>query len=293
MRSIWKGHIRFSLVTIPVRIYNAIDTAQSIHFNQLHKEDGGPIGYEKKCKLDGKAVTNDEIVKGYQFEKDQWVIIEPEDLEKVKLKTTKIIEVEGFIDRSEIHPTLFDAAYYAGPDGDVSAKSYALLRQALEDSGKIAVGKVVLRDREDVVTLAPHKNGIVMYKLHYPKEVRKISEVPQIDSLPAADENALKLAHSLIGTMATTFDKVDVKDRYGDAIHEIIEAKIQGREIVGAPEKEVATVDILAALKESIEQVKAERKPMVKATGTKHSEDEAEEAETEEKHSKGRKRKAG
>jgi DNA end-binding protein Ku len=295
MRSIWKGHIRFSLVTIPVRIYNAIDSGQAIHFNQLHKEDGGPIGYEKKCKVCGKAVINDEIAKGYQFEKDQYIIIEPGDIEKIKLKTTRVVDIEGFVDRSEIQPTLYDSAYYAGPDGDVSVKSYAILRAALVESGKIGLGKVVLRDREDIVAIAPHKEGIAMYKLHYPNEVRDIGEVPQIDQQKEVDESTLKLAHHLIDTMTTSLDKIEMKDRYSEALHELFEAKIQGREVISAPEREQPTVDIMAALKESIEQAKAERMPMVKATGAKKEAEEAvgEEAEGDEKAAKGRKRKTG
>src|SRR5579872_5080073 len=107
MRSIWKGHIRFSLVTIPIRIYNAVETEETIRFNQLHKEDNGPVGYEKKCKKCGKALTNDDIVKAYEFEPDQYVIVTPEDLEKVKIKSTKIIDIEGFIDATEVNPSLY------------------------------------------------------------------------------------------------------------------------------------------------------------------------------------------
>ncbi len=113
MRSIWKGHIRFSLVTIPIRIYNAVDTEETIRFNQLHKEDNGAVGYEKKCKKCGKALTAEEIVKGYQFEPEQYVIVSPEDIEKIKLKSTKVIEIEGFIDASEVHSTLYESPYYA------------------------------------------------------------------------------------------------------------------------------------------------------------------------------------
>src|SRR3972149_3020033 len=109
MRSIWKGHIRFSLVMIPVRIYNAIDTAQTISFNQLHKECHGPIGYDKRCKKCGQQVSNDQIIKGYQYEPEQYAIIEPGDLEKVRLKSTKVIEIGGFVEAAEIHPTLYEA----------------------------------------------------------------------------------------------------------------------------------------------------------------------------------------
>ena len=153
LRSMWKGHIRFSLVTIPIRIYSAVETAEAIRFNQLHKEDNGAVGYDKKCKKCGKVLAADDIVKGYQFEPDQYVIIAPEDLEKIKLKSTKVIDIEGFIDASEVHPTLTNLPTSPyGLDGPVGASTYALLTQALQESGKVGVGKVVMRDREEVVT---------------------------------------------------------------------------------------------------------------------------------------------
>src|ERR1044072_1704736 len=155
MRSIWKGHIQFSLVTIPIRIYNAVDTEETIRFNQLHKDDNGPVGYDKKCKKCGKALQAEEIVKGYQFEPEQYVIISPEDIEKMKIKSTKVIEIACFIAAEEVSPSLYESPYFAGPDGPVAAKTYALLSQALKASGKLAMGKVVLRDREEVVALAP------------------------------------------------------------------------------------------------------------------------------------------
>src|SRR3989449_940380 len=182
MRSIWKGHIRFSLVTIPIRIYNAVDTAeQAIRFNQLHKDDNGPVGYDKKCKKCGKVLTAEEIVKGYQFEPEQYVIVSPEDLAKIKLKSTKVIEIQGFIDTGEVHPSLYESPYFAGPDGPVAAKTYSLLSQALKASGKVGIGKVVLRDREEVVVIAPQEGGLILYKLRYPHEVRKADSIPQIE----------------------------------------------------------------------------------------------------------------
>src|SRR4029078_12578428 len=169
MRSLWKGHIRFSLVTIPIRIYNAVDTEETIRFNQLHKEDHGAVGYEKKCKKCGKALTSEEIAKGYQFEPEQFVIVSPEDVEKIKLKSTKVIEIEGFIDSSEVHPTLYESPYFVGPDGPVATETYSLLAEALQASGKVGIGKVVLREREEVVLIAPLEGAIVLYKLRNPQ----------------------------------------------------------------------------------------------------------------------------
>jgi DNA end-binding protein Ku len=268
MRSIWKGHIRFSLVTIPIRIYNAVDTEETIRFNQLHKEDNGPVGYEKKCKKCGKALAAEEIVKGYQFEPEQYVIVSPEDLAKIKLKSTKVIEIEGFIDANEVHPSLYESPYFAGPDGPVAAKTYSLLSQALKASGKVGIGKVVLRDREEVVVIGPMEDGLILYKLRYPNELRKIDAVPQIER-KEANKDELKLSMSLVDSMSASFKDLDLADRYRDALREMIETKIAGREVVTAPEEEKPVVDIMTALKQSIEQTKAKKKPMEKAKGEK------------------------
>jgi DNA end-binding protein Ku len=287
MRSIWKGHIRFLLVAIPVRVYNAIETSEKIHLNQLHKEDYGPIGYDKRCKKCNQIVSNEEIIKGYQYSKDQYAILEPDDLAKIKLKTTRVIDIVGFVDASEIPATLYDSPYYAGPDGEVGAKTYALLREVLKQTGKVGLGKVVLRDREDFVAIAPQGDGLVLFKLRYPKEVRKVDEVPQIGDYKI-DEKELKLAHTLVEQMVTSISEIEMKDNYSDALREIIEAKIEGKEVAAFVEEEAPTVDIMTALKESIKQ--AQRKPMVKATGkAKQVEEEAEE---EARPKKTRKRKA-
>src|SRR5580765_4220351 len=209
MRSIWKGHIRFSLVTIPIRIYNAVDTEEVIKFNQLHKDDNGPVGYEKKCKKCGKTLTTEDIVKGYQFEPEQYVIVTAEDLAKIKLKSTKVIEIEGFIDAAEVHPSLYESPYLAGPDGIVAAKAYSLVSEALKASGKVGVGKVVLRDREEVVMIGALDGGLMLYKLRNPSEVRKMESVPQIEH-KEVNKDELKLSVSLVESMSSTLKEIDL-----------------------------------------------------------------------------------
>ena len=274
MRSIWKGHIRFSLVTIPIRIYNAVDSEETIRFNQLHKEDHGAVGYEKKCKKCGKVLTNDEIVKGYQTEPEQYVIVTPEDFEKIKIKSTKVIEIEGFIDSSEVHPTLYESPYFAGPDGPVAAKTYTLLAQALKASRKVGIGKVALRDREEVVTIAPLDGGIILYKLRPSADLRKMEDVTQIEKKEVNKEE-LKLSISLVESMATKLEELDLTDRYRDALRELVEAKISGKEVISVVEEEKPVVDIMTALKQSIERTKAQKKPMEKAKGEKKAATEA------------------
>jgi len=276
MRAIWKGHIRFSLVTIPIRIYTAIDSGQSIRFNQLSKEDKNPVGYDKVDKVTGEKLKNEDIVKGYQYEPGQYVIIESEDFEKIKLKSTKVIEIEGFIESDEIHATLYDSPYFIGPDGDVAAKTYSLLMQTLKKSGKMGVGKVVLRDKESVVLLTPHEGGLLLYKLRNPQEVRDIKDVPKIDEVEDADKEQLKMAETLVETMSKKFEDIDTTDHYKEALREMIDAKIEGKEVVSVSEEEPEVVDIMTALKESIDQAKSGKKPMKKATGKKKSKKEEE-----------------
>jgi DNA end-binding protein Ku len=264
MRAIWKGHIQFSLVTIPVRIYNAIESGTTISFNLLSKEGHNPVSYEKKDKVTGKTLRTEDIIKGYQYEPGQYVIIDPEDFEKVKLKSEKVIVIDGFVDTQEVHPTLFESPYFVGPDGDIAAKTYGLLCETLKQSGKIGVGKVVLRDRETPVLLTPHEKGIIMYRLRYPNEVRSINEVPQLLEVKA-DKDQLKLAKTLVDSMTTKFANIEMKDHYTDALKAIIDAKVEGKEIVSISEEEPKVVDIMTALKASIDAAK--KKPMEKAKG--------------------------
>jgi DNA end-binding protein Ku len=267
MRSIWKGHIRFLLVAIPVRIYNAIETSEKIQFNQLHREDFGPIGYDKKCKKCGLVVSNDQITKGYQYEPDHYAIVEPEDIAKIKIKTTKAVDIIGFVDADEIPSTFYDSPYYAGPDGPVAEKPYALLREVMRQTGKVGVGKVVLRDREDLVAVFPHENGLVLQKLHYPHEIRSIEEVPDVERTTNLNKNELKLATTLVEQMVTTLGEIDTTDQYHEALKQLIESKIKGKKVVEFGEvEELPRLDIMSALKKSLQQ--SNRKPMVKASST-------------------------
>ena len=264
MRSIWKGHIRFLLVAIPIRVYNAIEASERIQFNQLRREDFGPIGYDKRCKKCNQVVSNDEITKGYQYEADRYAIVEPEEIAKVKIKTTRAVDILGFVESSEVPPTFYDSPYYIGPDGPVAEKPFALLRQVLRDTGKIGLAKVVLRDREDLVAVFPHGDGIVLQKLRYPAEVRKMEDVPEIDAVPKIDKKELSLATSLVEQMVTSFSDIDTVDHYHEALRKLIDSKIKGKKVTEfEKEEELPRLDIMTALKKSLQA--SSRKPMVKA----------------------------
>jgi len=273
MRAIWKGHIQFSLVTIPVRVYNAIDTAQTVSFNLLTREGHNPVSYEKKDKVTGQPLKSEDIVKGYQYEPGQYVIIEEDDLAKIRLKSTKVIEIEGFVSEAEVHPTLLETPYFIGPDGEVAAKAYGLLMHTLKESGKMGVGKVVLRDRETPVLISPYDTGLMLYRLRYPAEVRSIREVPQLLETKV-DKAQLKMARMLVDSMSVKFLQMELKDHYFDALKEMIDAKIAGKEVVTAGSEEPEKViDIMDALKASIEA--ARKKPMEKAKGVAAKEEKA------------------
>jgi len=264
MRSIWKGHIRFLLVAIPIRVYNAIEASERIQFNQLHRDDFGPIGYDKRCKKCGQIVTNDQITKGYQYESDRYAIVEPDEIAKIKIKTTKAIDIIGFVDTSEIPTTFFDSPYYLGPDGAVADKPFALLRQVLKETGKIGLAKVVLRDREDLVAVFPLENGIVLQKLRYPAEIRKVAEVPDVEKDVKLDKKELALATTLVEQMVTSFADVDTVDHYHEALRQLIDSKIKGKKVAEfEKEEDLPRLDIMTALKKSLQA--SSRKPMVKA----------------------------
>ena len=262
MRSIWKGHIRFSLVTIPIQIFNAIESKNNVRFNQLHKEDNGRVSYKKVCRNCDQELSQSDIVKGFEYEDDQYVVFTPEELENVKLDSTRAIDIESFVDIDDVHPSRFEAVYYVGPNGEVAKQTFSLFCQVLQKSKKAGVGRVILRDREDVVLLTAEKNGIVMYKLRYPYELRKLQDVPGLKGEVKIDEKQLALAETLVASLASNFDEIDFEDRYRDALLDLVNEKIDGKEIITITEEkeEAPVVDIMDALKASIEQAKSLKK---------------------------------
>lgn len=257
MRSIWKGHIRFSLVNIPIQIFNAIETKNNISFKQLHNKDNSRISYKKVCKTCKEQVLNKDIVKGFEYEPDQYVVIKPEELDSIKLKSTKAIDIEAFVNIEEVHPSRFEAVYYVGPNGEVASKTYNLLCKVLKKTSKAAVGRIILRDREDVVLLTTHEQAMIMYKLRYPYEIRSMKRIPDLIESEVSDAE-LQLAETLVKSLETSFEKVDFEDRYRDALMELVDSKIAGKEIISITEETVEkpVVDIMSALKASIEEAK-------------------------------------
>ena len=260
-RATWSGMISFGLVNIPVKLFAAA-RSQDISFHQLHKEDSGRVKYEKVCKACGNELTPDDIIKGYEYRKNQYVTLTDEELDKINLPTAKTIGITNFVDAGQIDPIDFEKAYYIAPDEN-GARAYVLLREALKKTNKIGVGKVALRNREDLVAVRLSGNALVLETLHYANE---LSQPDQL-GLPAADTevpaNELDLAEVLINHMASDFDLSAYHDDYEQALKDMINKKIEGQEVTAPPEpKPTNVIDIMAALKASLEEAEKEPVPI-------------------------------
>ncbi|MBT2230991.1 Ku protein [Nonomuraea sp. NEAU-A123] len=259
MRSIWKGAISFGLVTIPVKLYSATDQ-KDVTFHQVHREDGGRIRYKRVCTLDGEEVPYSDIAKGYELATGEIVVLTDEDFEDLPLSTSRRIDVLQFAPAEQIDPIYFAKSYYLEPDAQ-GAKPYVLLRNALESSGQVAVVKVALRQRESLATLRVRDGVFVLETMYWPDEIR----VPDFGFLEEDIEvraQELKMAESLITTMEADFDATEYHDAYREALQQVIEAKVEGKEVVAPPvgeEEAGPAVDLMAALRASVDAAKRER----------------------------------
>ena len=250
-KTIWKGAISFGLVTIPIRMYTATEE-KSFKFNQLHEKDQGRIKMKRTCSVCGEEVTWDEITKGYEYEKDHYVVLSEEEIER-GTQTTRSIDILKFVPADEIDPIYWKNPYYLVPE-QTGAKAYALLRKALGDDGYVAIAKVAFRDKEHLATLRLRDNVFVLETMFWPDEIRPA----EFDEIEISDEirpQELKMAQSLIENMTDHFDPDEFHDDYRERLEEVVQAKIEGKEIAVVEDAGTATVvDLMEALKASVEQ---------------------------------------
>jgi DNA end-binding protein Ku len=255
MRTMWKGAISFGLVTIPVRMYGATEE-KGIKFNQLHAPDGGRIRYKRSCSIDGEEVSWDEIVKGFEYEKDHYVIVTDEELESLPVQSARAIEIDRFVDSSEIDPIYFQRSYYLAPE-PAGVKAYHLLREAMSDQDKVAVAKVAFRDKEHLSVLRLRDGVFVLETMYWPDEIRTPA-FEELDEEVEVRPQEVKMARSLIESLTDEFDPRQYKDEYRTALEDLIQRKVQGQEITytEAPEPS-KVVDLMEALRASVEAAKA------------------------------------
>src|SRR5580692_2903161 len=248
--TVWKGHLTFGLVSLPVRLYSAA-RGESVSFNLLHKSDNSRIKQVTYCQAEDKPVPRSELVKGYEYEKDHYVVIEDDDIKKVAPKTAKVMEILEFVETKDVDPVYLESSYYMAPDGG-GEKAYALLFEALKRSGYSGVAKIAMHNREHIVILRPGQRGILLHTMYFSNEIRQVDEFRT--DLDLVKEKELALAHTLIEALAAKFEPEKYKDTYRENLLGMIQTKIQGQKVVEAPEPHVAPVfDIIEALKRTLE----------------------------------------
>jgi len=260
--SVWKGHLTFGLVSFPVRLFSAA-RSETISFNQLHKDDHSRIKQVTYCQAEDKPVPRSELVKGYEYEKDRYVVIDEEDIKAVAPKTAKVMEILEFVKAGQVDPIYLESSYYMAPE-EGGEKPYALLFQALRESKLYALAKVAMHNREHVIVLRPGAKGILSHTMYYQDEIRQVDEFRTDTSL--VKEKELAMAKMLIASLEADFEPAKYHDAFRDNVRKMIEAKVEGRDVVAAPAPQAAPViDIMEALKRSLAE---KRKPFLTATAS-------------------------
>ena len=263
-RPTWKGFLKISLVTIPVRVFPATDAAATLSFNQLHGACQTRIQQKKWCPQCEREVEKTELVKGYEFERGRYVMLQDEDIAKARPESTRIINLVRFADAASIDPIYLERPYYLAPDGGVAAEAFAVVRDAIQ--GKAGIGKLALYGREYLVAVLPRERGLVMFTLRQAKEVRSMGSIDELASLPAkVKPDELKLARQVIGNFEGQLDLSEYRDEYQEELRRIIDAKVAGEEIVAPAEEAPAKlVNLMDALRKSLDTVSASRKKTLK-----------------------------
>ncbi len=251
MRPIWKGHLTFGLITIPMKLYTATDT-KDIRFRLLHKTCLTPIQNKRYCPKHEQIVDWNDVVRGFEYAKGKFVTLSDEDLEKIPLETAGTVAVTGFVNLSEIDPIYFQRSYYLAPD-EGGQKAFRLIHDAMGEMGRVAMGKVVIKEKEHLVAVRPYDGALVMNTLFYADEIRAVDDIPEFPIQTKVLPNEMKMAMELIQGLAASFAPQEYKDDYRAALKKLIDAKIEGEELVPPVKEERKVVDLMDALKRSLE----------------------------------------
>ena len=252
--TVWKGHLTFGLVSLPVKLFSAA-RSETVSFNQLHAADHSRIKQVLFCQAEDKPVPRNELVKGYEYEKDKYVVIQEDDIKKAAPPSSRTMEILEFVKSDQVDPVYLESSYYMAPD-DAGEKPYALLFEALRRSGYVGIAKIAMHNREHIVILRPGRKGILLHTMYYEDEVRKVEEF-RTDTALVKDKE-LELAMTLVSSLAAEFEPRKYKDSYRENLMAMIQAKVQGRQVVETPVTQhlAPVVDIMEALKASLQMGK-------------------------------------
>jgi DNA end-binding protein Ku len=256
MKAIWKGAVTFGLVNIPVRLYSAVQE-KSLKFHMLHEEDGGRIRYQRICSICGKEVTWDDIVKGYEFAKDQYVRFTDDELQALDVDSIKAVDVVSFVPLEDIDPIYFNKTYYVVPEAS-GLKAYRLLQEALEAEGQVGIAKVALRDKEHLATVRLKDDVFVLETMYWPDEIREPA-FEELERKVDVRDAEVKMARQLIQQLSSDFEPMEFRDEYRERLEQLVEQKVEGQEVTLAAEPEeepTVVVDLMEALKASVAEAK-------------------------------------
>jgi DNA end-binding protein Ku len=254
--SVWSGYLTFGLISMPVRLFSGARGTR-VSFHMLHRDDNARIKQQLYCSEENRVVERSEIVKGYEYRKGEYVVIEPDEIKKIEPKTAKAMEILEFVKAEDVDPVYFEASYYLVPE-EAGRRPYALLVRAMQETDYMAIAKLTMHNREYMVFLRPHQEGMMLHTMYYSDEVREMPEI----SRPEAElkEAEVKIAHQLIEALSNKFDPEKYHDTFEDNIKKLIQAKLEGREVTAVEKpKPAPVVDLMAALKQSLAQM--EKKP--------------------------------
>src|SRR5437899_8927145 len=261
--SVWSGYLTFGLISMPIRLFSGARSS-GIAFNMLHRDDLQRVKQQYYCPSDNRVVERSEIVKGYEYRKDEYVVIEPEEIKKIEPQTAKTMEILEFVKSSDVDPVYFESSYYMVPE-EAGRRPYALLTKALEESEYVAIAKLTMHNREYTVILRPHEGGMMLHTMYYEEEVRKVEGfgAPDVELKDAE----VKVAHQLIEALATEWEPEKFKDDFQENLKNLIQTKLEGGKIaeVEKPKKIAPVVDLMAALKQSLAQMEGKKKPAATA----------------------------
>jgi DNA end-binding protein Ku len=272
-RPTWKGFLKISLVNIPVRVFPATDAAATISFNQLHAECQTRIQQKRWCPHCEREVPLSEISKGYEFEKGRYVVMTEEDMAKVRPESTRVIDLVQFTDAAAIDPIYVERPYYLAPDGAMAQEAFAVMREGMK--GKAGIGKLALYGREYLVAVQPRDKGLVMYTMRHAKEVRSMEAIEELEQVPGkVKPDEIKLAKQVIGNFEGALDLTEYSDKYQEELQRIIDAKVAGEEVVATEEETPPkVVNLMDALRQSLDRVSAGKKKSAKAVIEKEAEE--------------------
>jgi len=267
--SVWTGYLTFGLISMPVRLFSGARGSR-ISFHMLHRDDKVRIKQQLFCPADERVVERDEIVKGYEYRKGEYVIVEPDEIKKIEPKTAKAMEILEFVKTDEVDPIYFESSYYLVAE-EAGRRPYALLSRAMEETGHVAIAKLTMHNREYTVILRPYENGLMLHTMYYEDEIKKVESFgKQHVELKDAE---VKVAHQLIQALEAKFEPEKYYDTFEENVKKLIEAHLEGKEVAAVPKphKPAPVVDLMAALKKSLDQMEGKKKPPARATHAQHA----------------------